>query len=77
MLAIFGPGDFSKVNLIGNYAVGYTKLFLKNKNGKGNAVSVFYPVDKEFEAEVLKNKNEATYKKAFDYDDVERFFQTC
>jgi len=54
MLNIFGPGDFSRVNLIGNYAVGYMKFYLKN--GKGNAVSVFYPVDKEFEADVLRNK---------------------
>ena len=39
---VWGPGDLSRVKLIGPYDVGFREIYCK-KNGC--AVSVFYPMD--------------------------------
>lgn len=71
MLIRFGPGDFSRVNLTGKYAVGHRYM---HSAKLGNNVGVFYPVDKSHEKELVRKMGPKAYKVHFDQNDPEEMF---
>jgi len=48
---LFGEGDFAKVKLTGPFEVGHKDIHI---TGTGNAISVFYPMDKDVYRRIMK-----------------------
>lgn len=55
MVFEFGYGGYERLKLSGGFGVGYKKYYSKKY---GNPVSVFYPIDKDYE----KRKSGVKYK---------------
>lgn len=59
------PADFDNVEFSGKFLIGHKKFYNTKYN---NAVSVFYPVDRDF-------KGEKIYKKYIDHKDSEDYLK--
>lgn len=50
---LYGEGDFDRLVLTGPYEVGHKDMHI---SGTGNAISVFYPMDKHTHAQIMRKE---------------------
>lgn len=56
---LYGEGNFNRLELTGRYEVGHKEIYISKT---GNAVSVFYPMDKEVHKKILDEDSDRNSK---------------